>query len=51
MATQVIIDRQYAGKYDAKPILVTVSIEVAPCSNVITEVDASCKKLSAQSRK
>ena len=43
MVTQVIIDRQYAGKNDPEFMLIIARIEVAPCSSVTTDANASCE--------
>lgn len=43
MVTQVIIDKQYAGKNDPEFMLIIARIEVAPCNSVATEAKASCE--------
>ena len=43
MVTQVIIDRQYAGKNDPEFMLISVRIEVALCSSVTAEANTSCE--------
>jgi hypothetical protein len=48
MATQVIIDRQYAGKKDPEFMLITARTVVTPCNSVSPEVDASYAEISAR---
>ena len=43
MMTQVIIDRQYAGKNDPEFMLINARIEVAHCSRVIAEANTNCR--------